>query len=79
MVNLNRKPNFKLMRVGIDFDKIVSEMQNKRITNGVADARHRETNSTNKLTELMSKHKLFPQIKKDLEIIKFKELREGLI
>ena len=79
MTNLNRKSNARIMRVGLDFDRIIGEMQNKRITNGVADARHRETNSTNKLTNLMAKHKLFPQIKKDLEIINFKDLTQGLL
>jgi len=78
MADMNRITNSKVMRTGLKFDRELLDIQKLRIQNGVADPRRKETNSTPKLTNLIARHKMFPQIKADLSKLNFGELREQI-
>lgn len=75
MANINRRPKGKILRAGLIFDKEILEIQRMRAVNGVASPRDRTTNSTPKITNLIVKHKLFPQIKHDISEVNFKDLK----
>lgn len=49
-------------RVAKDFDKIIRDIQKKKIANGTADIRRRNTFSSRRITLAMTRHKEFQEI-----------------
>ena len=66
MAKLNRKERARYVRVALNFDKEILDIQGIRNKKGISNPRDIEANSVRRITEAIPRHPSWPMIKEDI-------------
>lgn len=66
MAKLDKKKSGKNIRVALNFDKELLDIQDLRIKKGTVNPRDAERNSIRRITEAIPRHPFWPQFRADV-------------